>query len=155
MIRSKKKPKPVNNNSNSSAPSVTYITEETEITANIFCKDDIRIAGFIKGNVETKQKLILNESGKIEGTIISPEIDISGKMKGDIRSSSKLTLRSTAIIDGQIFTKKIAIENGAQIKGALQVGPEINVDSKNVSAFHLKDIDIEKKKSENNISSTS
>lgn len=125
-MKFKRKSKTVNKNPNNS-PSVTYITKDTEIKADILSKDDIRIAGTVDGEVESKQKLILNDSGKIKGTIISPVADISGKVIGDVRVANKLTLRATAIIEGKIFTKKLAIEDGAQLRGSLQVGPDTDI----------------------------
>lgn len=148
-MKFKRKSKTVDTNKNTNAPSVTFITKGTEIKADMFCKDDIRVAGFIKGQVETKQKLFLAESGKIEGTVLSTEADISGKVHGDVRGSTKLTLRSSAVIQGQIFTKKITIENGAQIKGALQVGPDIEINGSEAKPASSSASFFKKNKSEN------
>lgn len=123
--KTKTDPKSVNKPQNS--PAVTFITQDTEIKADLKSKDNIRIAGSVEGEVESEQKLILNNTGNIKGSIISPEADISGKVTGDIRVANTLTLRSTAVINGEIFTKKLTIEDGAQLKGTLQVGPEVDV----------------------------
>lgn len=120
--------KTVNNKQN--APSVTFITKDTIIKADMFCNDDVRIAGTIDGEVESKQKLILSQTGSVTGSITSPEADVSGKINGDVRVSSKLTLRATAVIDGEIYAKKLSIEDGAKITGALKVGPEVDTTNK-------------------------
>ncbi|MGN8224384.1 bactofilin family protein [Gracilimonas sp. BCB1] len=121
-----------NSNSNSrsgSSPSITYITKSTEITADMFCEDDVRIAGTVDGKIESKKKVMLTESGKVNGSIHSPDADISGSVSGDVKASESLVLRASAIVDGKIFTKKLTIENGAQIKGSFQVGPNVSVPS--------------------------
>lgn len=105
--------------------SITYITESTEITADMKCDIDIRIAGSVEGEVESKQKVILTKSGKIDGALISDEADISGNIKGDIKISNKLILRSTAVVDGEVYAKKLVIEEGAQLQGSLQVSPVV------------------------------
>ena len=121
-----------NNNSNTrsgSSPSITYITKSTEITADMFCEDDVRIAGTVEGKIESKKKVMLTESGTVNGSIHSPDADISGSVSGDVKASKSLVLRSSAIIDGKIFTKKLTIENGAQVKGSFQVGPNVSIPS--------------------------
>ncbi len=92
----------------------------------MFCEDDVRIAGTVDGKIESKKKVMLTESGKVNGSIQSPDADISGSVSGDVKASESLVLRASAIIDGKIFTKKLTIENGAQVKGAFQVGPNVS-----------------------------
>ena len=148
----KRKSSPVNNTSNSNtstknrnAPSITYITESTKITADMFCEDDVRIAGTIDGEIESKKKVMLTESGTVNGTIHSPEADISGKVNGDVKVADVLILRSSAIVDGEIITKKLTIENGAQVKGSFQVGPDVKVNgTTDKKAFFGKDKSKEK-----------
>jgi|TARA_R100000005_G_C5001853_1_gene209182 cytoskeletal protein CcmA (bactofilin family) len=132
MLKRKKSPMIRSSNanhqtSNKHAPSITYITESTQITANLYCEDDVRIAGSISGEIESKKKVMLSETGTINGSIHSPNADISGKVTGDVRADEKLILRSTAKVDGQIFTKKLTIENGARVKGAFKVGPDVQI----------------------------
>lgn len=93
----------------------------------MFCEDDVRVAGVIDGEIKSKKKIMLTKSGKVNGTIHSPEADISGKVTGDVRADTSLILRSSAVVDGQIITKKLTIEHGAQVKGSFQVGPQVAV----------------------------
>ena len=104
----------------------------------MFCEDDVRIAGTIDGQIVSKKKVMLTESGKVNGTIHAPEADISGKVRGDVKAGNTLILRSSAIVDGNIITKKLTIENGAQIKGSFKVGPEVTISS-NGTKSSLKD----------------
>lgn len=102
----------------------------------MFCEDDVRIAGTVDGEIESKKKVMLTESGKVNGTIHSPEADISGKVTGDVKVAESLILRSSAIVDGKIFTKKLIIENGAQVKGAFQVGPNVSISGNGSKPVH-------------------
>lgn len=113
----------VNTESKAQSPSVTYITESTKVTADISCKDDIRIAGTVDGNVKTSKKIIISKEGKIKGMLTSPMADIAGNVNGDIITSGKLTLRPTAIVNGKIKAEKLSIEDGAQLTGEFNVGP--------------------------------
>lgn len=126
----------VNTESKTQSPSVTYITESTKVTADIICKDDIRIAGTIDGNVKSSKKIILSKEGKIKGTLTSPMADIAGNVTGDITTSGKLTLRPTAVVNGKIKAEKLSIEDGAQLTGEFNVGPDNkNSDIKKTPVF--------------------
>lgn len=110
-----------NPKSTSSIP-VTYITESTTITADMSSENDVRIAGKVKGKIESRKKIIITETGNVTGSISSPSADISGTIDGDIDATNSLVLRATAKVDGELTTGKIKIEEGAQIKGSFQVG---------------------------------
>lgn len=129
----------MNTDTKAQSPSVTYITESTKVTANIICKDDIRIAGTVEGDIETSKKIIISKEGKVKGTLTSPVADIAGKINGDIITSGKLTLRPTAIVNGKIVAEKLAIEDGAQLTGEFKVGPD------NKSSISKKSSELSKK----------
>ncbi|MDZ7806974.1 MAG: polymer-forming cytoskeletal protein [Gracilimonas sp.] len=118
----------VNTEVTNQSPAISFINKPTKITGDIHCNEDLRIAGTIEGEVHSKMKFILNETGVINGKINSQEAEIAGKVNGDVRVKNKLTLKSTAVIEGKIYTKKISIEDGAQIKGSLHVGPNVAIE---------------------------
>lgn len=118
----------VNTEVSNQSPAISFINKPTKITGDINCNEDLRIAGTIEGEVYSKMKFILNDSGVINGKVHSQEAEIAGTVNGDVRVKDKLTLKSTAVIEGKIYTKKITIEDGAQIKGSLHVGPNVSIE---------------------------
>lgn len=123
-MRLKRKTSPVKNTPQSSTPNITYINKSTKVKADIECKDDLRVAGVIEGKIDCDQKVIVNETGQVNGTITSPSADISGTVTGDIKASQKLTIRPKANIKGDIYAKIITIEEGAQVSGSLNIGKD-------------------------------
>lgn len=118
----------VNTEVSTQSPAISFINKPTKITGDINCNEDLRIAGTIEGEVHSKMKFILNQTGIINGKVHSQEAEIAGTVNGDVRVKDKLTLKSTAVIEGKIYTKKISIEDGAQIKGSLHVGPNVTIE---------------------------
>ncbi|HEX3007308.1 MAG TPA: polymer-forming cytoskeletal protein [Bacteroidales bacterium] len=93
------------------------ITNGTEITGDVNSAGDIRFDGFLNGNLNSKGKLVVGESGKITGTVNCKNADIYGIVDGKLNVSELLSLKSTAKISGDIVTNRLAIEPGCNFTG--------------------------------------
>ena len=96
---------------------VNIIAQGTLFVGNISTSGDCRIDGNVKGNINSKAKIIIGESGKVEGEVICNTIDIEGAVKANIHAIEQLSLRSTANLEGNIVVNKIAVEVGANFVG--------------------------------------
>jgi len=96
---------------------VNIIAHGTIFVGDINTTGDCRIDGNVKGNINSKAKIIIGESGCVEGDILCNTIDIEGNVKANIHASEQLSLRSTATLEGNILVGKIAIEVGANFAG--------------------------------------
>jgi len=96
---------------------VNLLAEGTEVTGDINAKTDIRIDGFLKGNIYTSGKVVVGKSGKTEGEIHCATAEISGSINGKINVKELLTLQSTSVIQGDIIANQLAIEAGAKFTG--------------------------------------
>ncbi|OIP01739.1 MAG: hypothetical protein AUJ97_06750 [Bacteroidetes bacterium CG2_30_32_10] len=97
--------------------SVNLIAAGTVIKGEIETNGDIRIDGTIVGIVKSKGKLVIGNTGNIEGEINCQNADLSGTVKGKLTVIELTTLKSTANYTGDIITNKIAIEPGAKFSG--------------------------------------
>jgi cytoskeletal protein CcmA (bactofilin family) len=93
------------------------ITVGTEITGDINSAGDIRLDGMLNGNLTTKGKLVIGESGKIKGNIHCKNSDVYGTIEGKITVTELLSLKSTAQVFGDIISNKLAIEPGCRFTG--------------------------------------
>jgi len=94
----------------------------TEITGDIKSKGDIRIDGTIKGSLHSEGKVVVGESGVVEGDITCQNADVEGTIKANINVAELLSLKATAKLIGEITTKKLAIEPGAIFSGHCSMG---------------------------------
>ncbi len=129
MFGTRKKKSENNNNSGSSilgnnkrvAPetgaSSNRIGQGTKIQGEIITDGTIRIEGEIDGYIESKDRIIIGETGKVIGDIVCNSIDISGYVNGKLQVQDMLFLKSTAVVDGEIVTNKLVMESGATFNG--------------------------------------
>ena len=96
---------------------INLISSGTEITGDVNCNGDIRIDGTLNGNLNTKGKVVIGETGRAQGEVTCKNADISGKIEGKIIVSELLSLKPSSLISGDIVTNKLAIEPGAKFTG--------------------------------------
>jgi cytoskeletal protein CcmA (bactofilin family) len=89
----------------------------TEITGDVNSNGDIRIDGTLTGNLITKGKVVIGETGKVKGEITCKNSDVSGMIEGKIVVSQLLSLKISAKVNGDIQTNKLAIEPGSKFTG--------------------------------------
>lgn len=100
---------------------INIIAAGTTLTGDIITTGDCRVDGIVKGNIKSKAKIFVGQTGHIEGDILCQSIEIEGKVKATINVGELLSLKSTAVLVGNIVTGKIAIEPGANFVGNCQM----------------------------------
>ena len=103
-------------------PSVNLIGAGTHIDGDITTNGDMRIDGTLTGSINVKGKLVVGNSGSIEGEIICQNADVSGTIKGKIGVAELLSLKASAKLTCDIITNKIAVEPGASFSGSCSMG---------------------------------
>lgn len=98
------------------------IAHGTSIKGDIESSGDFRIEGTLVGTVRVKGKVVIGESGKVDGQIYCQSADISGTAKAKMEVAELTSLRANCKFQGDIVTKKISIEPGAIFSGTCQMG---------------------------------
>ena len=119
-------------------PSINIMGPGTVVKGEISVNGDFRVDGTLIGNIHCKGKIVVGQTGKIEGEIICQSADFSGDVKATVKVTELLTLKETAKFNGDITTGKLAIEPGAkfsgtckmEMPGALNVKPITNETAK-------------------------
>lgn len=93
--------------------SINSFANGTEITGEIKSAGDVRIDGKLKGNINIKGKLVIGNTGFIDGEVVCSNCDVLGKINGKVNVTEQLSLKASAVVEGEVFAKKLAIEPGA------------------------------------------
>ncbi|HAF30491.1 MAG TPA: cell shape determination protein CcmA [Bacteroidales bacterium] len=111
-------------NETETTTAINLIGAGTEITGDVNSNGDIRIDGTLTGNLKTAGKVVIGETGKINGEIECKNSEVLGEIHGKIKVSELLSLKATSKIFGDIVTKKLAIEPGSRFTGNCKMGEE-------------------------------
>ena len=115
----------VNNRHESTASSINLIGNGTVIEGDIRSNGDIRIDGSVIGDVYSKAKVVIGNTGLIEGNINCQNADVSGTIKGKSSVNELLFLKASSKLNGDIVTGKLVVEVGATFTGSCNMGPLI------------------------------
>lgn len=102
---------------NGEAQSVNMLGAGTTIKGDIQSNGDFRIDGTLIGSITSKGKIVIGQTGSVDGEVNCRNADISGQMKAQLTVSELLTLKATAKLSGEITTSKLSIEPGARFSG--------------------------------------
>jgi len=96
---------------------INQIGVGTEITGDVTTNGDIRFDGLLTGNLKTRGKVVIGETGAVKGEINCKNSVLEGKVEGKITVGELLTLKATSSLTGDIITRRLAIEPGAKFSG--------------------------------------
>jgi cytoskeletal protein CcmA (bactofilin family) len=103
---------------------INLIGVGTEIKGDISSNGDIRIDGILQGNLKTKGKVVIGETGSVKGEIKCKNSDVEGSIEGKIHVSELLSLKATSNLNGDIIARKLAIEPGSKFTGNCKMTSE-------------------------------
>lgn len=103
------------------------IAKGTKMVGNIESVGAFRIDGTLEGNLTTKGKIVIGETGVVKGDITCGSADIEGKIEGSLVVQSTLSLKSTCIIEADVTTEKLIVEPGAILNGTCTMRKELKM----------------------------
>ena len=120
---------------NPAAPvkTVTSPIEQATIGRTLVIKGEVSgseslyIDGKIEGTLTFKDhRVTVGRNGVVQANIAAREVVIMGKVTGNVECSDRVDIRSEGSVSGDISTVRISVEDGAALKGGIQVRSEGN-----------------------------
>ncbi len=104
-------------------PDGGYISATLKIQGEISGDADLYVDGVIEGVVKLgERKLTVGDGGRLAAHVEVGEATIRGRVEGDIRATDRIEIASTGDIDGEIQARRLAVADGAKIRGKVSVG---------------------------------
>ena len=87
--------------------------------------EDLYVDGHVEGKIEMRNhSLTVGPNGNVKADVSAKSVIIQGKLDGTIKASERVELRKSAVVNGDVSTQRIAIEEGAFLKGKVDVQRE-------------------------------
>ncbi len=104
---------------------VTRIGKSIVIKGELSCSEDLYIDGQVEGTIDPKvNRLTIGPNGSVKANVNACAVVVQGKLEGDIHASDRVDLKQSAIVVGNIETQRISIDEGAYLKGSVNIQKE-------------------------------
>jgi cytoskeletal protein CcmA (bactofilin family) len=105
--------------------SFAHIGKSVVIKGELSGSEDLYVDGNVEGKIELRShSLTVGPNGTVKAEVTAKSVVIQGKLEGTVVASDRVELRKSAIVSGDLITQKIAIEEGAFLKGKVDIQKE-------------------------------
>jgi cytoskeletal protein CcmA (bactofilin family) len=117
-----------NPNSYNPVKTTTAPIEQATIGRSLVIKGEVSgaealyIDGRIEGKITlTDHRVTIGRNGTVQADITAREVVVMGKVTGNIECTDRVDIRSEGVVNGNVTTIRISVEDGAVLKGGIQV----------------------------------
>ena len=117
-----------NPNSYNPVKTTSVPVEQATIGRSLVIKGELSGAEalYIDGRVEGKislpdHRVTIGRNGSAQANITAREVVVMGKVSGNIDCTDRVDIRSEGSVTGDVTTMRISVEDGALLKGGIQV----------------------------------
>ena len=104
---------------------INIITDGTVVKGDIIASGDFRLDGTLQGNIQLNGKLVVGDSGVVNGNVLCQNANIIGTVNGNLSVKELLSLHTSARVRGDILINKLSIEPGATFSGKCRMIDEV------------------------------
>ncbi|MCP3176176.1 MAG: polymer-forming cytoskeletal protein [Desulfuromonadales bacterium] len=101
-----------------------FLGPGSEFEGKLVFDDIVRLDGAFRGEIASKDTLIVGEAADIQAEITVGSLILSGRFKGNIKASSRVELRNPAMVEGNIETPVLIVEEGVRVNSNISMKVE-------------------------------
>jgi cytoskeletal protein CcmA (bactofilin family) len=84
--------------------------------------ESLYIDGRVEGTINIPEnRVTIGRNGTVAADVNAREVVIMGKVQGNVICGDRLDIRSDGSVTGDVVTQRISVEDGAILKGSVQV----------------------------------
>lgn len=95
--------------------------ENIRIIGKVEGTGNLRIDGYIEGDIDYKGDVVISETGRVKGNINCSNITISGVVEGNINATGKLAILETGKLTGDVEVFNIVISDNGYFQGTCKM----------------------------------
>jgi cytoskeletal protein CcmA (bactofilin family) len=109
--------------SSTSHRSGASISQGIRIKGEVTGSEDLFIDGVVEGKLNlTNGSLTIGPNGHVKADVNAREVVVRGQIEGKVSGRDKVQLLGTGQIHGEVLTERLAIEEGASLRGKVEAG---------------------------------
>ena len=106
-----------------SSRAAACISQGIRIKGEVTGSEDLFVDGTVDGKLNlTNGSLTIGPNGNVKADVSAREVIVRGKIEGKVTGRDKVQLWSTGQVIGEVQTDRLAIEDGALLRGRVEAG---------------------------------
>jgi len=107
-----------------SSRAAACISQGIKIKGELSGSEDLFVDGVLEGklNLSTNSSLTVGPNGQVKADVTAREVIVRGKIEGKVTGRDRVQLWSTGQVTGEVITDRLAIEDGALLRGRVEAG---------------------------------
>ena len=102
-----------------------HIGKSVLIKGELSGSEDLYLDGEVEGRIELRgHSLTVGPNGRVHANIQASQAIVHGKVEGNIVAAERVDLKKSASVTGDIVTARIIVEDGAFLKGGIDIQRE-------------------------------
>jgi cytoskeletal protein CcmA (bactofilin family) len=107
------------------------------IKGEVSGSESLFIDGRVEGSISfPDNRITVGRNGNVAANIVAKEVVIMGKVQGNVECADRLDIRSEGQLTGDVITHRISVEEGAILKGGVEVRSPEKKDQKTQNQHH-------------------
>jgi cytoskeletal protein CcmA (bactofilin family) len=108
-----------------SSRAAACISQGIRIKGEVTGSEDLFVDGLVDGKLNLANgSLTIGPNGTVKADVYAREVIVRGKIEGKVTGRDKVQVWSTGQITGEVQTERLAIEEGALLKGKVEAGKQ-------------------------------
>jgi cytoskeletal protein CcmA (bactofilin family) len=107
----------------SSPRAAACISQGIKIKGEVNGSEDLFVDGIVDGKLNLANgSLTIGPNGQVKADVVAREVIVRGKVEGKVTGRDRVQLWSTGQVSGEVQTDRLAIEDGAMLRGKVEAG---------------------------------
>jgi len=107
------------------ARSMACIGKSVVVKGEVVSSEDLIVDGHVEGRVDLQgHSLTVGPGGSIRAEIAAKSVNIEGSVIGNVTATEKVQVLDTGSVEGDIVAPRIAVSEGAVLRGRIDAGPK-------------------------------
>jgi cytoskeletal protein CcmA (bactofilin family) len=103
------------------------ISQGIRIKGEITGSEDLFVDGPVEGKLQLSNgSLTVGPNGTVKADVSAREVIVRGRLEGKVSGRERVQLWSTGQVIGEVQTQRLAIEDGAVLRGKVETGKAVD-----------------------------
>lgn len=107
--------------SRSSSQESTLVARGSTLVGEVTGNAELVIEGVVKGEIHLDSRLVIGETGRVEGKVFARSVQVAGKVEGNVSGRERIEVLPSGRLEGDVVAPSVVIAEGAFFKGTVEM----------------------------------